>query len=143
MVVVKCDHKDCYWLFLVSVKRGKDYWLTRTRRFSSVNREKLAKAISVISFSYKRGLHSLVFSALSLAILVPFKIQVHNLSQQRRKGGFCWSLISVITRNPSASVRCWGVTESIFHRIEYPLLNSYISLHVKQAVFAKSSWLLS
>lgn len=134
--------KTVNWFFLVSIKRGKDYSLTRTRRFSSVNREKLAKTISVINFSYKRGLHSLVFSAQSLAILLPFKIQVHNLSQQRRKGGFCWSLISVITRNPSASVRCWDVTESIFRRIEYPFLSSYIALHVKQAVFAKSSWTL-
>lgn len=64
--------------------------------------------------------------------LLNFKYIIHP-NRGRGGVGFDGSLISLISRNPSASdVRHLDHTENIFHRLEYSLLAFYISTYVKQ-----------
>ena len=64
--------------------------------------------------------------------LLNFKYIIHP-NRGRGGVGFDGSLISLISRNPSASdVRHLDHTENIFLRLEYSLLAFYISTYVKQ-----------
>lgn len=124
MVLLKCDHKETV-TFQVLPRKVKMFD-QRAQGDLVLLREKLTKMIWVTSFSYKRGLYTL-----------PWAVSLRNSSTwftwAEAEG---WVLISLITRNPSASsVRRWDLTQKHFSiglRIHCSVLTFF--LQVKQAL---------